>query len=121
MTANRKLTFYHAPNSRSGGTLFLLEELGVPYDLHLLSLQAGEQRQPAYLAINPMGKVPAIRHGGTVVTEGVPALPGPDFGVSCPAARAIPGTRVAGKAGALVAGAAVGETVTPLRHAGPVV
>lgn len=64
-----EITLYHAPNTRSLGALTLLEELGVPYRLHVLNLQAGEQRQPAYLAINPMGKVPAIRHGDAVITE----------------------------------------------------
>ena len=64
-----RVTFFHAPQSRSGGTRALLEELGVPYDLHALNLKAGEQRAPAYLAINPMGKVPAIRHGDALVTE----------------------------------------------------
>lgn len=64
-----RVTFYHAPNSRSTGTLSLLEELDVDYDLHLLSLRAAEQRRDEYLAINPMGKVPAIRHAGVVVTE----------------------------------------------------
>ena len=63
------ITFYHAPNSRSSGTLTLLEELGAPYRLHALNLTAGEQRQPAYLAVNPMGKVPAILHGDALVTE----------------------------------------------------
>jgi glutathione S-transferase len=64
-----KIDFYHAPNSRSGGTLALLEELGVDYDLHLINLKSGEQRQPAYRHINPMGKVPAIRHLDTLITE----------------------------------------------------
>jgi glutathione S-transferase len=68
---DRRIDFYHAPHSRSGGTLMLLEELDATYDLHLLDLKAGEQRQPAYLAINPMGKVPAIRHGDSLVTEQV--------------------------------------------------
>ncbi|SDK10798.1 glutathione S-transferase [Pseudomonas delhiensis] len=67
--SDRRITFYHSPQTRSSGTLALLEELGADYDLHLLNMQAGEQRQPAYLAINPMGKVPAIRHGGALVTE----------------------------------------------------
>jgi glutathione S-transferase len=49
----------------------LLEELGAPYDLHVLHLKAGEQRQPAYVAINPLGKVPVIRHGAALVTEQV--------------------------------------------------
>jgi glutathione S-transferase len=64
-----KITFFHAPQSRSGGTLALLEELGVDYDLHLLDLKAGTQRSPDYLALNPLGKVPAIRHDGAMVTE----------------------------------------------------
>jgi len=65
------LVFYHAPNSRSAGTRILLEELGATYKVHALDLNAGTQRQPEYLAINPMGKVPAIRHNGALVTEQV--------------------------------------------------
>ena len=71
MTGGETITLFHAPNSRSNGTLILLEELGVPYDLHVLNLQAGEQRQADYLAVNPMGKVPAIRHRDVLVTEQV--------------------------------------------------
>lgn len=63
------VTLYHSPNTRSSGTLTLLEELGMPYELKVLDMKAGEQRQPPYLAVNPMGKVPAIRHGEAVVTE----------------------------------------------------
>jgi glutathione S-transferase len=66
---NRHVTLFHAPNSRSGGTRALLEELGADYELHVLDLTKNEQRDPAYLAINPMGKVPAIRHGDALVTE----------------------------------------------------
>jgi glutathione S-transferase len=65
----QRVSFFHSPQSRSAGTRALLEELGAEYELHVLSLKAGEQRQPAYLAINPMGKVPAIHHGGALVTE----------------------------------------------------
>lgn len=68
-TTPPRVTFFHAPQSRSGGTRALLEELGVDYDLHVLNLKAGEQRQREYLAINPMGKVPAIRHGDVLITE----------------------------------------------------
>jgi glutathione S-transferase len=68
-TADRKIIFFHAPQSRSGGTLALLEELGADYELHLLNLRQGEQRQPAFLAINPMGKVPTILHNGALVAE----------------------------------------------------
>jgi glutathione S-transferase len=63
------ISFFHSPQSRSAGTRALLEELGADYELHLLNLKEGQQRQPDYLAINPMGKVPAIRHGDALVTE----------------------------------------------------
>jgi glutathione S-transferase len=66
-----KVTLYYAPNSRAGATMLLLEELGAPYDLKILDLKKGEQRQPAYLAVNPMGKVPAITHGRALITEQV--------------------------------------------------
>jgi glutathione S-transferase len=66
---DRQFTLYHAPNTRSSGILYLIEELGVPHELELLSLERGEHKAPDYLAVNPMGKVPAIRHGDTVVTE----------------------------------------------------
>jgi glutathione S-transferase len=64
-----KLTLYHAAPSRSSIARWMLEELGEPYDIHLLDLTKGEQRAPDYLAINPMGKVPALRHGDAIVTE----------------------------------------------------
>jgi glutathione S-transferase len=63
------ITFFHSPNTRSTGVAILLEELGAQYQTHVLNMAAGEQRQPAYLAINPMGKVPAIRRGDALVTE----------------------------------------------------
>jgi glutathione S-transferase len=71
MTDDRRVTLFHSPNTRSSGVLTLLEELGVPYELHVLNMKAGEQRRPEYLAINPMGKVPALRHGDALVTEQV--------------------------------------------------
>ncbi len=71
MAEDRKLTFYHSPNTRSSGALILLEELGAPFELRVLNMKAGEQRQPAYLAVNPMGKVPAVRHGEALITEQV--------------------------------------------------
>ena len=71
MTTSDTVTLYHAPHSRSSATLTLLEELGAPYRLHVLSLNAGDQRQPAYLAVNPMGKVPAVKHGDALITEQV--------------------------------------------------
>jgi glutathione S-transferase len=71
MGADRKVTLYHSPHTRSSGVLTLLEELGAPYDLHILNMKLNEQRQPAYLAINPMGKVPAVRHSDALITEQV--------------------------------------------------
>jgi len=64
-----KLTLYHIAPSRSSIVHWMLEEVGEPYDIHLLSMKRGEQRAPDYLAVNPMGKVPALRHGDVVVTE----------------------------------------------------
>ena len=63
------LTLYHASPSRSSVALWMLEELGQPYDIKLLSLKAGDNLKPDYLAINPMGKVPALKAGDTVITE----------------------------------------------------
>jgi glutathione S-transferase len=69
--STNKITLYHAPNTRSSAALILIEELGIPYDLHVLNLKAGEQRRPDYLAVNPMGKVPAVKHGDALITEQV--------------------------------------------------
>ncbi|HMF22497.1 MAG TPA: glutathione S-transferase [Pseudolabrys sp.] len=63
------LTLYHASPSRSSIVLWMLEEIGQPYDIKLLKLSAGDNMKPEYLAINPMGKVPALKHGDTVITE----------------------------------------------------
>lgn len=63
------IEFYHAPNTRSTGVRVLLEELGAPHRLHVLNMRAGEHLGDAYRAINPMAKVPAIRHGDALVTE----------------------------------------------------
>ena len=63
------ITFWHNPMSRGRIVHWMLEETGAPYEVRLLNLQKNEQKSPAYLAINPMGKVPAIVHRGVVVTE----------------------------------------------------
>ncbi|MFW5660964.1 MAG: glutathione S-transferase family protein [Oceanicaulis sp.] len=67
MTAD--ITVWHGPNTRSTGTVWLLEELGAPYDLRKVDVFGGETREPDYLRINPAGKVPAIRHKGEVIGE----------------------------------------------------
>lgn len=71
MNTQRSIRFFHSPYTRSSSTLVLLEELGAPYDMQVLNMKIGEQRQAAYLAVNPLGKVPAILDGETVVTEQV--------------------------------------------------
>jgi len=65
------IVFYHSPNTRSTGTRILLEELGAPHELKIVNMKAGDQRKADYLAVNPMGKVPAIRHGDALITEQV--------------------------------------------------
>ena len=70
MTSPR-ITLFHSPHTRSSGVLTLLDELGAPYELQVLNMKAGEQRLPDFLAINPLGKVPALKDGDTVVTEQV--------------------------------------------------
>jgi glutathione S-transferase len=63
------LTLYHIVPSRSSIVRWMLEEVGPPYEVHLLDPKQEEQRQPGYLAVNPMGKVPALVHGEVVITE----------------------------------------------------
>jgi glutathione S-transferase len=69
MSHSVDLTLYHAAPSRSMTARWMLEELGEPFTLEVLDLQKDDHRQPAYLAVNPMGQVPALRHGDVVVTE----------------------------------------------------
>jgi glutathione S-transferase len=62
------LVFYTNPKSRGRIARWMLEEIGQPYTVENLDY-ATTMKAPAYLAINPMGKVPALRHGEAVVTE----------------------------------------------------
>ncbi|KEZ78200.1 glutathione S-transferase family protein [Salinisphaera hydrothermalis] len=65
---NADLIFYTNPMSRGRIVRWMLEETGATYDTEILDY-ATSMKAPAYLAINPMGKVPAIVHSGQVVTE----------------------------------------------------
>ncbi len=67
--ATSELTLYTHPMSRGRVVRWMLEECGAPYDTVLLDYGTS-MKAPDYLAINPMGKVPALRHGDTIVTEG---------------------------------------------------
>ena len=62
------LTFYTNPMSRGRIVRWMLEEIGEPYDTQLLEY-GSSMKSADYLAINPMGKVPALRHGDVIVTE----------------------------------------------------
>lgn len=62
------LTFYTNPQSRGRMVRWMLEETGAGYDTRIIGY-GPEMKSPDYLAINPMGKVPAIRHRGVVITE----------------------------------------------------
>ena len=63
-----QLEFYTNPMSRGQIVRWMLEEVGEPYETHILDYKS-TMKEAEYLAINPMGKVPAIRHDGVVVTE----------------------------------------------------
>ncbi|MFA4109813.1 glutathione S-transferase family protein, partial [Xanthomonas perforans] len=69
MSDDRHVTLFHNPRSRSRGVLVLLVELGARYSLQPIDLEKEQQRTPEFLAINPMGKIPTIVHGTSVVTE----------------------------------------------------
>ena len=62
-----ELVFYTNPQSRGRIIRWMLEEVGQPYKTEVIDY--GAIKSPAYLAVNPMGKVPALRHGDAIVTE----------------------------------------------------
>ena len=66
---SNELVFYTNPMSRGRIVRWMLEEVGAPYRTEILDYETG-LKAASYLAINPMGKIPAIKHGDTVVTEG---------------------------------------------------
>jgi glutathione S-transferase len=63
------LEFYHNPQSRAAMTHWLLEEIGCDYTVKPVAYEDGSMRTPEFLAVNPMGKIPAIKDGETIVTE----------------------------------------------------
>ncbi|WP_457323562.1 glutathione S-transferase family protein, partial [Roseateles sp. P5_E11] len=69
MAMSRFVTLFHATNSRSAGVRILVEELQAEHELQVLDLTRKQQREPAYLAVNAMGKVPALLHDGALITE----------------------------------------------------
>src|SRR5262245_60356547 len=82
------LTLYHCKGTRSGGVLWLLEELGVSYEIERVPVTAEGGAPESYRAVHPHKKVPAIDHDGVVVTERAAiftylcdAFPNPEVGV----------------------------------------
>ena len=120
-----ELVLYTHPMSRGRIARWMLEEIGAPYQCVLLDYGT-TMKSPAYLAVNPMGKVPALRHGDAVVTETAAicaylADAFPDAGLAPP-----PGDRLrgpyyrwlffaAGPVEAAVTNQALGVTVPPER------
>jgi len=64
------VTLYHwEPNANSGKPMLALMEKGVAFDSHYLDLLSFDQHKPDYLAVNPQGTIPAMKHGDLVLTE----------------------------------------------------
>src|SRR6476469_8732643 len=63
------IVLYHHPFSRAANVVWMLEEVGAPYELRFVDIMKGEQKKPDILALNRMGKLPIVVDDGTVVTE----------------------------------------------------
>jgi glutathione S-transferase len=66
---SEEVVLYSSPFSRGRTAHWMLEEAGAPYRYEVVNLETRDQKKPAFLAVNPMGKVPTIVHRGTVITE----------------------------------------------------
>ena len=69
MATPRGITLYHSPASRAFTAYWMLEELGVPFEVRTVDIRKGEQKAAAYLKLNPAGKVPTLTDGPVVVSE----------------------------------------------------
>ena len=63
------MTLYHSPQSRSIRPRWLIEELGIPYEVKPVNLAAGDQKKPEYVKLNPNGAVPTLVDGDLVLWE----------------------------------------------------
>lgn len=63
------IVLHHHPFSRAANVVWMLEEVAVPYELRYVDILKGEQKSKELLALNPMGKLPTLTDGDTVVTE----------------------------------------------------
>lgn len=64
------IVLHHHPFSRASGVVWMLEEIGVEYELRFVDIMTGAQKAPELVALNPMGKLPILVDGDLVVTEG---------------------------------------------------
>lgn len=64
------LVLHHHPHSRAATAVWMLEEVGQPYELVWVDLRKGAQKAAPHTALNPMGKVPVLVDGGAVISEG---------------------------------------------------
>ena len=69
MSDSSNLVLHYHPFSRAANVVWMLQELGRPYELRFVDLMAGAQRTPEFRKLNPMGKLPTLVDGDTVVTE----------------------------------------------------
>lgn len=63
------MKLYHHPFTRAANVVWMLEEAGLPYQLEYVDIRAGAQKDEAFLALNPMGKLPTLVDGEVVLTE----------------------------------------------------
>ena len=63
------IVLYHHPFTRASSVVWMLEEVGAPYALRFVDIMKGAHKQPELVALNPMGKLPVLTDGDTVVTE----------------------------------------------------
>jgi len=63
------IVLYHHPFSRAANVIWMLEEVGVPYELRFVDLMTGKHKAPEIVALNPMGKLPILTDGDAVVSE----------------------------------------------------
>jgi glutathione S-transferase len=64
------IVLYHHPWSRASTVVWMLEEIGVDYELRWTDIRAGAQKTPEFLELNPMGKLPVLTDGAAVLSEG---------------------------------------------------
>lgn len=69
MAVKRGITLYHSPASRAFMAYWMLEEIGLPFDVRTIDIRKGEQKAAEYLKLNPAGKVPTLTDGEVVVSE----------------------------------------------------